>query len=207
MRENATIFVVDDDAAIRDSLRWVIESNGWKVEAHPSAEAFLDSYTPSRLGCLILDVRMPGMSGPELQKLLNERQCSLPIIFISAHGTVPTAVRAMQAGAVDFIMKPYNNVTLLERIDKCVERARQHADINRQGNIVRERLAKLTAREREILELVVTGKSNKQMAAQLQISIKTVEAHRAKIMSKLQVHSLAELVSLALTHQITKGKP
>jgi len=113
----------------------------------------------------------------------------------------------MQAGAVDFIMKPYNNVTLLERIDKCVERARQHADINRQGNIVRERLAKLTAREREILELVVTGKSNKQMAAQLQISIKTVEAHRAKIMSKLQVHSLAELVSLALTHQITKGKP
>ena len=207
MRENATIFVVDDDAAVRDSLRWVIESNGWKVEAHPSAEAFLNSYTPNRLGCLILDVRMPGMSGPELQKLLNERQCSLPIIFISAHGTVPTAVRAMQAGAVDFIMKPYNNVTLLERIDKCVERARQHADINRQGNIVRERLAKLTAREREILELVVTGKSNKQMAAQLQISIKTVEAHRAKIMSKLQVHSLAELVSLALTHQITKGKP
>ena len=207
MRENATIFVVDDDAAIRDSLRWVIESNGWKVEAHPSAEAFLDSFTPSRLGCLILDVRMPGMSGPELQKLLNERQCSLPIIFISAHGTVPTAVRAMQAGAVDFILKPYNNVTLLERIDKCVERARQHTDINRQGNVTRERLAQLTAREREVLELVVTGKSNKQMAAELQISIKTVEAHRAKIMRKLQVHSLAELVSLALTHQITKGKP
>jgi len=207
MRENATIFVVDDDAAVRDSLRWVIESNGWKVEAHPSAEAFLNSYTPNRLGCLILDVRMPGMSGPELQKLLNERQCSLPIIFISAHGTVPTAVRAMQAGAVDFILKPYNNVTLLERIDKCVERARQHTDINRQGNVTRERLAQLTAREREVLELVVTGKSNKQMAAELQISIKTVEAHRAKIMRKLQVHSLAELVSLALTHQITKGKP
>jgi len=147
------------------------------------------------------------MSGPELQKLLNERRCSLPIIFISAHGTVPTAVRAMQAGAVDFIMKPYNNVTLLERIDKCVERARQHTDINRQGNVTRERLAQLTAREREVLELVVTGKSNKQMAAELQISIKTVEAHRAKIMRKLQVHSLAELVSLALTHQITKGKP
>jgi len=207
MRENATIFVVDDDAAVRDSLRWVIESNGWKVEAHPSAEAFLNSYTPNRLGCLILDVRMPGMSGPELQKLLNERQCSLPIIFISAHGTVPTAVRAMQAGAVEFILKPYNNVTLLERIDKCVERARQHTDINRQGNVTRERLAQLTAREREVLELVVTGKSNKQMAAELQISIKTVEAHRAKIMRKLQVHSLAELVSLALTHQITKGKP
>lgn len=207
MRENATIFVVDDDAAVRDSLRWVIESNGWKVEAHPSAETFLDNYIPNRLGCLILDVRMPGMSGPELQKLLNERQCSLPIIFISAHGTVPTAVRAMQSGAVDFIMKPYNNVTLLERIDKCVERARQHADINQQGNVARERLAKLTAREREVLELVVTGKSNKLMAAELQVSIKTVEAHRAKIMSKLQVHSLAELVNLALTHHITKGKP
>jgi two-component system response regulator FixJ len=131
----------------------------------------------------------------------------LPIIFISAHGTVPTAVRAMQAGAVDFIMKPYNNVTLLERIDKCVERARQHADINQQGNVTRERLAKLTAREREVLELVVTGKSNKLMAAELQVGIKTVEAHRAKIMSKLQVHSLAELVNLAITHHITKGKP
>ena len=207
MPENATIFVVDDDAAVRDSLRWVIESNGWKVETHPSAEAFLNSYTPHRLGCLILDVRMPGMSGPELQKLLNDRQCSLPIIFISAHGTVPTAVRAMQAGAVDFIMKPFNNATLLERIDRCMERARQNADISQQGNIARERLAKLTAREREILGLVVTGKSNKTIAAELGISIKTVEAHRAKIMHKLQAHSLAELVSLTLTHLQPKGKP
>lgn len=202
MRENATIFVVDDDAAVRDSLRWVIESNGWKVETHPSAEAFLSSYVPNQLGCLILDVRMPGMSGPELQKLLNERRCSLPIIFISAHGTVPTAVHAMQAGAVDFIMKPFDNNTLLERVDQCVERARQHADISRQGNIARERLAKLSAREREVLKLVVTGKSNKLMATELQISIKTVEAHRAKIMSKLQVHSLAELVSLVLAHHL-----
>jgi two-component system response regulator TtrR len=207
MRENATIFVVDDDAAVRDSLRWVIESNGWKVEAYPSAEAFLNSYTPNQLGCLILDVRMPGMSGPELQKLLNERHCSMPIIFISAHGTVPTAVRAMQAGAVDFIMKPYDNVTLLERIDNCMERARQQSDINQQVNIARARLAKLTAREREILELVVAGKSNKLIAAELQISIKTVEAHRAKIMQKMQTHSLAELVSLTLTHQLSKGKP
>ena len=207
MREKATIFVVDDDAAVRDSLRWVIESNGWKVEAHPSAEAFLNSYAPSRPGCLILDVRMPGMSGPELQKLLNDRHCSMPIIFISAHGTVPTAVRAMQAGAVDFILKPFDNATLLERIDQCMERARQQSDINRQGNIARERLAKLSAREREVLELVVSGKSNKLIATELQISIKTVEAHRAKIMQKLQVHSLAELVSLALTHQLSKGKP
>ena len=207
MREKATIFVVDDDAAVRDSLRWVIESNGWKVEAHPSAEAFLNSYAPSRPGCLILDVRMPGMSGPELQKLLNDRHCSMPIIFISAHGTVPTAVRAMQAGAVDFIMKPFDNVTLLERIDKCVERARQQSGINQQVNSARERLAKLTAREREILGLVVAGKSNKLIAAELRISIKTVEAHRAKIMQKLQVHSLAELVGLALTNQLSKGKP
>ena len=207
MHENATIFVVDDDAAVRDSLRWVIESNGWKVETHPSAEAFLNSYTPNRLGCLILDVRMPGMSGPELQNLLNERQCSLPIIFISAHGTVPTAVRAMQAGAVDFIMKPFNNVALLERIDQCVERARQHADINKQGDSTRERLATLSAREREVLELVVAGKSNKLIATELQISIKTVEAHRAKIMQKMQAHSLAELVNLTLTHQLSKGKP
>lgn len=207
MLENATIFVVDDDAAVRDSLRWVIESNGWKVEAHPSAEAFLNSYTPNRLGCLILDVRMPGMSGPELQKLLNERQCSLPIIFITAHGTVPTAVRAMQSGAVDFIMKPFNNVTLLERIEQCVELARQHADSNKQGDGARKRLATLTVRERAVMELVVAGKSNKLIAAELHISIKTVEAHRAKIMHKMQVHSLAELVSLVLTHQLSKGKP
>jgi len=134
MRDNATIFVVDDDAAVRDSLRWVIESNGWNVEAHPSAEAFLNTYTPNQLGCLILDVRMPGMSGPELQKQLSERQCSLPIIFISAHGTVPTAVHALQAGAVDFIIKPFDNNTLLERIDSCVARApeRRHQQASEQ---------------------------------------------------------------------------
>ena len=205
MPENATIFVVDDDAAVRDSLRWVIESNGWKVEAHPSAEAFLNSYTPNRLGCLILDVRMPGMSGPELQKLLNERQCSLPIIFITAHGTVPTAVRAMQSGAVDFIMKPFNNVTLLERIEQCVALARQHADSNKLGDGARERLATLTAREREVLELVVTGKSNKQMAAELQISIKTVEAHRANIMEKLNANTVADLLKIALGAQTAKA--
>jgi two-component system response regulator TtrR len=120
---------------------------------------------------------------------------------------VPTAVRAMQSGAVDFIMKPFNNVTLLERIEQCVGLARQHADSNKQGDGARERLAKLTARERAVMELVVAGKSNKLIAAELHISIKTVEAHRAKIMHKIQVHSLAELVSLVLTHQLSKGKP
>jgi two-component system response regulator TtrR len=205
MREKAKIFLVDDDAAVRDSLRWVIESNGWKVEAHPSAEAFLGSYTPDQLGCLIVDVRMPGMSGPELQKLLNERQCSLPIIFISAHGTVPTAVQAMQAGAVDFLMKPFDNNMLLERIEKCVLRAHQNIDKRIQADTTRELLGKLTAREREALNLVVTGKSNKQIAAKLNISIKTVEAHRAKIMNKLQVKSLAELVSLVVTNQLHQG--
>lgn len=205
MRKSATIHVVDDDVAVRESLRWVIESNGWNVMAHPTAEAFLKSYTPDQLGCLILDVRMPGMSGPELQKHLNENQCSMPIIFISAHGTVPTAVHALQAGAVDFIMKPFDNNTLLERIEKCVERAHQNAAINQQENIMRARLATLTAREHEVLELVVAGKSNKQIASELQISIKTVEAHRAKIMRKLQAPSLAALVSLTLAHLPAKG--
>jgi len=201
MREKAKIFVVDDDAAVRDSLRWVIESNGWKVEAYPSAEIFLESYKPDQLGCLILDVRMPDMSGPELQKLLNERQCSLPIIFISAHGTVPTAVRAMQAGAVDFLMKPFDNNMLLERVEKCVLDAHQNAIKNTQASATRDRLKKLTAREREVLQLVVAGQSNKQIAANLKISIKTVEAHRAKIMNKMHVESLAELVSLVVIHQ------
>jgi RNA polymerase sigma factor (sigma-70 family) len=198
---------VDDDTAVRDSLSWVIESNGWKVESHPSAQEFLNNYTPDQLGCLILDVRMPGMSGPELQKLLNERQCSLPIIFISAHGTVPTAVQAMQAGAVDFLMKPFDNNMLLERVEKCVLRAHQNASKNTQASTTRERLKKLTAREREVLDLVVAGQSNKQIAAKLKISIKTVEAHRAKIMNKMQVKSLAELVSLVVTYQQHQGKP
>ena len=205
MHKSATIHVVDDDVAVRDSLRWVIESNGWNVKTHPSAEAFLKAYTPNQLGCLILDVRMPGMSGPELQKQLNESLCSLPIIFISAHGTVPTAVHALQAGAVDFIMKPFDNNALLERIDRCVERAHQNAEISQQKSVVLARLATLTARERETLELVVAGKSNKLIAAQLGISIKTVEAHRAKIMHKLQAHSLAELVSLTFAHLQSKG--
>jgi FixJ family two-component response regulator len=207
MRNKAKIYVVDDDTAVRDSLSWVIESNGWKVESHPSAQEFLNNYTPDQLGCLILDVRMPGMSGPELQKLLNERQCSLPIIFISAHGTVPTAVQAMQAGAVDFLMKPFDNNMLLERVEKCVLRAHQNASKNTQASTTREHLKKLTAREREVLDLVVTGQSNKQIAAKLKISIKTVEAHRAKIMNKMQVKSLAELVSLVVTHQQHQGKP
>ncbi len=207
MREKAKIFVVDDDAAVRDSLLWVIESNGWKVEAYPSAETFLNSYKPDQLGCLILDVRMPDMSGPELQKLLNERQCSLPIIFISAHGTVQTAVHAMQAGAVDFLTKPFDNNMLLERVEKCVLDAHQNASKNTQASATRDRLKKLTAREREVLQLVVAGQSNKQIAAKLKISIKTVEAHRAQIMNKMQVESLAELVSRVVIHQQHQGKP
>ena len=205
MTDKPTVFVVDDDAAVRDSLRWVIESNGWNVEAYPSAEAFLEAYDPARPGCLILDVRMPGLSGPELQKKLNERQYTLPIIFITAHGTVPTAVRAMQAGAVDFIMKPFNNTTLLERIDKCMEQARVAADSRKQQDSTHQRLTRLTTREREVLDLVVAGKSNKLIAADLKISIKTVEAHRAKIMQKMQAKSLAELVRLVLTQPQYQG--
>jgi len=207
MTDKPTIFVVDDDTAVRDSLRWVIESNGWNVETYASAEAFLGAYTPPRLGCLILDVRMPGLSGPELQKLLNERRCSLPIIFITAHGTVPTAVRAIQSGAVDFIMKPFNNIDLLERIDQCVERAKQDAASRTQEDVLHKRLAALTPREREVMEHVVAGKPNKRIAADLSLSIKTVEAHRAKIMQKMQAHSLAELVRLVLAYPARKGKP
>ncbi|MDH4275274.1 MAG: response regulator, partial [Gammaproteobacteria bacterium] len=137
--------------------------------------------TPPRLGCLILDVRMPQMSGLELQKILNERGCVLPIIFITAHGTVPTAVRAMQAGAVDFLMKPFDNNALLDRIDRSVERARQEAVHRQQKVDVRDRLALLSTRESEVLALVVEGLTNKQIARKLAISIKTIETHRANI--------------------------
>jgi two-component system response regulator TtrR len=207
MPDKPKVFVVDDDAAVRDSLRWVIESNGWNVDAYASAEAFLEAHDPAQPGCLILDVRMPGLSGPELQNMLKERQCLLPIIFITAHGTVPTAVRAMQAGAVDFIMKPFNNTALLERIDRCMEQVRM-ATANREQQVnSHQRLAHLTTREREVMDLVVAGKSNKAIAADLKISIKTVEAHRAKIMQKMQARSLAELVRLALTLPVRQGLP
>jgi RNA polymerase sigma factor (sigma-70 family) len=207
MDADAVIHVVDDDAAVRDSLAWMIESVGWNVRAYDSAEAFLAGHDPRVAGCLVLDVRMPGMSGLELQRQLAARRVDIPIVFITAHGTVPAAVQALRAGAVDFLMKPFNNEALLARIEQCVEQSRrqQRARTEREG--IAERRARLTPREREVMEQVVAGKSNKAVAAALGLSVRTVETHRTRVMEKMNAASLADLVQMALLWRDPAGKP
>lgn len=192
----ATVFIVDDDRAVRDSLRWVIGAAGFRVKAYPSAEAFLEKLDPSQPGCLVLDVRMPEMSGLQLQKLLSSENHVLPIIFISAHGSVPEAVRALREGAIDFLMKPFDHRVLLERIQSSIELDRKRRESRRQQETIAARMARLTARERQVMELIVIGKPNKTVALELGISTKTVEIHRARVMEKLAVRNLADLIHL-----------
>nr|WP_114649968.1 response regulator transcription factor [Pseudothauera hydrothermalis] len=188
------IYVVDDDEALRDSLVWLLESNGYRVSAYESAEAFLSGYSAQWIGCLVLDVRMPGMSGLELFEELGRRRCTLPVIFITGHGDVPMAVSALKKGAVDFIEKPFSDRDMLGLIEQCLTTEREQRAKRRQEADTARRLAQLTQREREVLDLIVVGKLNKQIADVLGISIKTVEVHRARVMEKMGVHSLAELV-------------
>jgi two-component system, LuxR family, response regulator FixJ len=197
--EQATVFVVDDDAAVRDSLRWMIEASAdLHVETFASAEEFLQQYDSMRVGCLVLDIRMPGMSGIELQKELASRRNRIGIIFITAHGNVPTAVHAMRTGAVDFLTKPFDERTLLERIHQCIDIARREQQRNAERSHLAVRVALLTPRERQIMRDVVSGMSSKTIAETHHISRKTVEAHRAKVMQKLQVKSVAELMRVVL---------
>lgn len=205
--DDATVFVVDDDAAVRDSLRWMIESAGLRVETFACAEDFLNAYDPGRPGCLVLDIRMPGMSGMGLQKQLLARNIPIAIIFITAHATVPTAVHAMRAGAVDFITKPFSEEALLDRITQCIDDARRQHSRNLERAGLAARFALLTPREQEIMHDVIAGKPNKVIAADRRISQKTVEAHRAKMMQKLQARSLAELMRMVLPQEDLRGKP
>ena len=193
-----TVFVVDDDSAMRQSLQFLIESHGYHVETFPSAEDFLAYYQSSMPGCLILDVRMPGMGGLKLHETLRERDHQIPVILLTAHGDVPMAVKAMRAGAFDFIEKPSNDHVLLDRIAKALERDRQFRANEQVVQKVESGLAELSPREREVMELVVAGLLNKQIAAQLGISIKTVEVHRARVMEKMRADSLADLVRKAI---------
>jgi FixJ family two-component response regulator len=189
------VYVVDDDEAIRDSLAFLLSSTGVSVETYASATDFLAAYDAAGPACVVLDIRMPGMSGMELQDTLLERNIRLPLIFITGHGDVPMAVEAVKKGAVDFIEKPFNDHELLLRIDRALRQ--QEEDVQRRSS-TQARLSALTPREREVMEMVVTGKLNKTIADQLGISIKTVEAHRAKVMEKMQAKSLADLVQMAL---------
>ncbi len=199
---NAVVYVVDDDEAVRDSLRWLLEANGFNAVAYDSAESFLHhaAATAARdpAACLILDVRMPGMSGLELQEELLRRDITLPLIFITGHGDVPMAVSSMKRGAVDFLEKPFNDAHLCAIVRSCLARS---AALQRDSTAERqalERLERLTQRERQVLDLIVDGRLNKQIADDLSISIKTVEAHRANIMDKLAARTMADLMKTAL---------
>lgn len=194
------VHVVDDDPAVRDSLRWLIEGEGLLVQAHASAEDFLGALVPEQPGCALVDLRMPGMSGLELQQALARRGVGLPLVFISAHGEVPLAVTAMRRGAVDFVEKPFDNGALLDTVRRALDAdvLRRVGDEERAA--MRARLATLSPREREVLEAVVAGRANKRIAAALGISIKTVEVHRARVMDKMGASSIAELVRLVVQH-------
>ncbi len=194
-----TVFIVDDDEAVRDSLRWLLEANGYRVRAYDSAEAFLAAYDPAVVGVLIVDVRMPGMSGLELQEHLLARQIPLPTVFITGHGDVPMAVSTIKKGAVDFLEKPFNDTDLRQIVANMFDRAHQQAAEAANRRDRDAMLARLTSREQQVLERIVAGRLNKQIADDLGISIKTVEAHRANIMEKLQVATVADLMKVALS--------
>ncbi|MBI5898969.1 MAG: response regulator transcription factor [Rhodocyclales bacterium] len=193
--------MVDDDQAVARSLRWLIESVRLRVETYASAQAFIDGYDAARPGCLVLDVRMPGMSGIELQERLAAQRIRIPIIFITGHGDVQMAVRAVQAGAFDFVEKPFNDQDLLDRIQRAIARDGECRDRDLHQARLRTLFASLTPREREVLELVVDGLSNKAVANALGLSAKTVEVHRAKVMEKMHARSVSDLVKMAMQRQ------
>lgn len=199
MKERSpVVFIVDDDEAVRSSLRLLLKSVGLVPVALGSAREFLDKYDPAQPGCLVLDVRMPGMSGIELQETLNRQGAVIPVIFITGHGDVPMAVEAMQAGAFDFLQKPFRDQDLIDRIQRALEKDRtSRAELN-ERSLIRERLESLTPREREVLTLVTSGKPNKIMAADLGVSQRTVEIHRARVMEKMGASSLAQLVRMIM---------
>lgn len=203
--KKGTVYVVDDDEAVRDSLQWLLEGQGYRIRCFESAESFFSRYDPREVACLIVDIRMDGMTGLELQNQLIEAKSPLPIVFITGHGDVPMAVDTMKKGAMDFIQKPFKEDILVSLVERMLERAREtFADY--QSSIDRDALlAKLTLRESQVLERIVAGRLNKQIADDLGISIKTVEAHRANIMEKLGANTVADLLKIALGQNAVKS--
>ncbi len=199
MNSTATVFVIDDDQSLREALEWLLESVDLRVETFSSGSEFLDAYDPDRPGCLVLDIRMPGMSGLELQSQLNQKGSFLPIIVITGHGDVPTCVRAFEGGAFAFLEKPVNHQQLLDQIQRAIE----HDQQQRQAESVHPQLAgkldALTPREHEVMDLLAAGKTMKQIAHQLDISVQTCSKHRARVLEKLGVATDVELVRLLLT--------
>ena len=192
------VYVVDDDEAVRDSLQWLLEGKDYRVRCFESAEAFLARYDPREVACLIADIRMHGMTGLELQDKLIERHSPLPIVFITGHGDVPMAVDTMKKGALDFIQKPFDESALVSVVERMLEHARTAFTDQQQAATREALLAKLTGRDSQVLERIVAGRLNKQIADDLGISIKTVEAHRANIMEKMGANTVADLLKVAL---------
>jgi len=207
MDREPTVFVVDDDPAMRQSLRWLLQSVGLSVETFGTAEEFLTAVDATRAGCLVLDVRMPGMSGLHLQEELARQRITLPTIIISGYAEVPVAVRALKAGAIDFIEKPFSDQLLVDRVRHAIELDRYTRRLRAERTEIAERMAQLTPREREVLTGVVDGKPNKLIGQELGIGEKTVEVHRANLMRKLQVSSVAALIRVALQARGDTGKP
>lgn len=203
--EKGTIYVVDDDEAVRDSLQWLLEGKGYRVRCFDSAETFLSRYDPREVACMFVDIRMDGMSGLDLQDRLIERKSPLPVVFITGHGDVPMAVETMKKGALDFIQKPFREEDLETLVEKMLERARAAFAEHQQASTRESLLGKLTNREAQVLERIVAGRLNKQIADDLNISIKTVEAHRANIMEKLNANTVADLLKVALGSNAPKS--
>ena len=203
--KKGTVYVVDDDEAVRDSLQWLLEGKDYRVRCFDSAESFLSRYDPREVACLIVDIRMAGMTGLDLQDRLIERKSPLPIVFITGHGDVPMAVDSMKKGALDFIQKPFNEDALVNLVERMLDVARQSFAGYQQAASREALLAKLTSREAQVLERIVAGRLNKQIADDLGISIKTVEAHRANIMEKLGANTVADLLKIALGQNAPKA--
>jgi FixJ family two-component response regulator len=193
-----TVYVVDDDDSIRRLMTWLFETDGVRVEAFATAETFLDAYAPGNPGCLVLDLTLAGMDGLKLQRLLKARGFDLPVVFVSGTAEVTQAVEAVKEGAVDFVVKPFDYRQLVAIVRRCLQRNVEAREQQRSTRAAAGSLASLTPREREVMNCVIAGKLNRMIADELNVSIKTVEAHRARVMEKLQVHSVAELVRLSL---------
>ncbi len=198
IEQQETVFIIDDDTAVRDSLSFLLKSVGIESLSFASGDEFLEAYKPNWEGCILLDIRMPGISGMEVQRRLVEQDCTLPIIFITGHGDIPMAVEAMHLGAHDFVQKPFHDQELLDRIQAALSDRREKQDEAEQKRTIQQRYSTLTPRETEVMAAVAKGHANKVIAMDLELSQRTVEIHRARVMEKMQVRSLAELVKLAV---------
>ncbi len=198
METQPIIHIVDDDSAVRNALCLLMQAEGLQTRAYTSAEEFLEDITPTTVGCVVLDVRMPGLSGLELQQILQKKQVVLPVIIMTGYADVPMAVQAMKAGAMDFIEKPFDNNRLLELVHLCLAKCKQEQSEQVLHHVAEEKIAKLTRRERQVMDMLVQGCQNRTIAEKLGISPRTVEIHRARVMEKLEAHSLSDVVRLAL---------